>query len=471
MKNLDSKFSYSILCLVIYYFIFWQEKLGVNLLIFNLLILFLHWQLNKEFYKQNEKSKILFVLPIICSFVVVFVNTEFSKLVYFLTLIINMSHRLIPSSNSSLGILVVFIDNLARSIFNALIPFKQLNEVSDKNILLGNIRNAVKVSFLPSILLIIFTLIFSFANPIFENLITNVYDYLNISFSNFPSFSIFRTFFTIGGYLLIISFFYNWNTNRKIPIFENNKLIINELTPNNTLYHSSIITFILLNILILLINIIDIKYLWTDLKTSTAPELSSMVHTGTYSLIFSILLSIIVILYYFKSNLNFHPKVKMVKLLALIWLFQNSILLVSVYVRNLNYVTLYGLTYKRIGVMIFLLITFTAIITVAIKLHRKLNFIFLLKFNSWAIYSIFIFLSIIDYDNIISNFNLKNATENRDINYLYSLSYRILPNLNDTEEVSSVKEQKIRQFKSDYKYASWLSWNYPDYLIEKSLKN
>jgi hypothetical protein len=71
-------------------------------------------------------------------------------------------------------------------------------------------------------------------------------------------------------------------------------------------------------------------------------------------LILSILLSLGILIYYFRSNQNFYPKNGFLKAAAYLWLVQNAVLSVSVLIRCGYYISEYGLAYKRIGVVIFL---------------------------------------------------------------------------------------------------------------------
>ena len=64
----------------------------------------------------------------------------------------------------------------------------------------------------------------------------------------------------------------------------------------------------MVNVLLLVVNIIDINWLWIDFNPKSIDNLSQLVHEGTYVLIFSILLSMAIIEYFFRGNINFYKK-------------------------------------------------------------------------------------------------------------------------------------------------------------------
>ena len=129
-----------------------------------------------------------------------------------------------------------------------------------------------------------------------------------------------------------------------------------------------IISLALLNALLLSINIIDIIYVWLGFSYKSTMNLSAYVHEGAGMLIFSIVLAMVVLLFFFRRNLNFYKKNKYLRYGAIIWIVQNIILVISVFIRDYYYFVHMGMAYKRIGVMIFLVLVLTGLITVFIKI-------------------------------------------------------------------------------------------------------
>jgi len=238
-------------------------------------------------------------------------------------------------------------------------------------------------------------------------------------------------------------------------------------------FRSAVILTSLVNLLLLIINIIDIYWVWFNFELTNDFDLSQFVHEGTYLLILSILLSMGIMLYYFRRNINFYTKKIPLQILSYIWIFQNLILLISVAVRNLHYIEHYDLAYKRIGVFFFLTFVLFGLITLYLKIKNKKTIYYLLKTNALALYAGFILFAIPDWDTIIAKHNLKaQVKENIDIQFLLSLDEKTFPMINEDKEVLKLIEtnsnyerynHKINNFITDYESKSFFSWNYADY--------
>ena len=69
----------------------------------------------------------------------------------------------------------------------------------------------------------------------------------------------------------------------------------------------------------------DINHVWLNFQWD-GQFLKEFVHDGTYILIINIIISILLVLYFFKANLNFFKKNKILKTLTYIWVGQNFFL-------------------------------------------------------------------------------------------------------------------------------------------------
>lgn len=120
--------------------------------------------------------------------------------------------------------------------------------------------------------------------------------------------------------------------------------------------------------------------------------------------------------------------------------------------RNYLYVSEYGLTYKRIGVWIYILLVITGLISTYIKVDRHFTLWKLFKLNFSMALWLFLLLSFVNWDGLIAKYNLYYARQT-DFTYLLRLSYRVLPVMNDHEEKAwwpeGVKERVERR--TDYK--------------------
>src|SRR5690606_17023342 len=115
-------------------------------------------------------------------------------------------------------------------------------------------------------------------------------------------------------------------------------------------------------------------------------DYSSRIHEQIYSIIGSIVLAMLVILFYFKGALNFIQKNKYLVLGAKVWVVLNAVLVVSAFYQNTVYVTSLGLTYKRLGVYMFLVLCFYGLYFTYKKVSdQKTNF-YLIDKMSWGFF-------------------------------------------------------------------------------------
>jgi hypothetical protein len=250
---------------------------------------------------------------------------------------------------------------------------------------------------------------------------------------------------------------------------------------------SSIVLLSLINVLVMIVNIIDVRFIWFGFEYKEGMNLSKFVHEGTWLLILSILLSMGILVYIFRSAQNFGPQRKILRLLSFFWLAQNAILAFSVAVRNYHYIYNFGLAYKRIGVCIFLLLVLAGLITFFLKIHKARSGSYLLKVNVWAVYVVLVISSLISWDTYITRHNTQKIAE-PDYLFLTDMSDKALP-LIDIQKLgtepcdnpwkftyqercnsSLQKKYAIRVFEFLYQWetTTWLSWNIYD---EQAYKN
>jgi len=491
-------------------FLFWQERLALNLLIYSIYLNAITY-LNPEVIK-SEKVKIYSFAHLFAAVLVVVNNSDLTLVAYYISLILFIGY----SHNQQLK--TIFTAFLAAVLQMVTVPFnliRNLSEVRIGNFNLKPVFKIVKYVFIPAVVVIVFTCLYSAASSVFAhyaevllinigNCFDNLFGFLfkNLSFGRFTHFC-FGLTVTAG---LLISFFnknlqeielqckeqllrIRRNVKPKTVWLEMEKVFSVSLLTRNLALKTEFITGIIslgaLNLLLLLLNAIDITTLWFGYK----PEgnFSADLHDGTNSLIFSIALAMAIIIYFFRGNLNFYSKNKSLKLLAFTWMIQNAILIVSVLMRDGYYIEFYGLTYKRIGVLVFALLCVTGLISVYIKVARQKTFFYLLKLNGNIWFALLLLFSTINWDVFIVKYNLSHAESiSVDADYLLSLSDKTLPvldknrtKLQHTESKSTYgieiarpeslasNQKKLNQrigfFKERYKSVSWVSWNLQDW--------
>ncbi|MDJ0365527.1 DUF4173 domain-containing protein [Hymenobacter sp. H14-R3] len=191
---------------------------------------------------------------------------------------------------------------------------------------------------------------------------------------------------------------------------------------------AAVVSFGLLNALLLVVNAVDINWLWFGFAPAPGFDLTQFVHEGTYVLIFSILLAVGIMLWFFRRNLNFYQRgLPALRWGATLWVVQNVVLAVSVGLRNYYYIAYTGLAYKRIGVYGFLFLTLFGLGTVLLKIWQQRSAFSLVRLNSWAAYAVLLLLAAGNWEIWIAEYNLQARFPRLDIGFLLTMPPRVLP--------------------------------------------
>lgn len=511
-KLYKPRFLITALLLVIYNFFFWSEMLGINLLIFfslgSLAMIFLNG--------ENVKSKnvIASLLAVLYSgAMVIAVNSGYSKFAAFICFIIFTGFIHQPQLQTVYASVLTTFSSFAAFPYNLYIEIKYS---ASKFRAVKIILRFVKIAIIPFILFLIFYAIYAYSNPVF-NAYSNAFwesisNYLYDIFVNYP---LLRFFYLLLGLMLIMAFIYN----NRIKIFTelDNAYLDNLVKDKLYKVHSrtkpivkthlmytlfsyrfkpnalklekkmGIILLVMMNILLLLLNIVDIQNTWLGFDVSKIDNLAYYVHEGTYYLIFSIILSMVILLVLFRSSQNYLQKNNLLKALAYGWIAQNAFMALSVVLRNIYYIDYYyALSFKRIGVMIFVLLTLTGLVTMIIKIYSRKTTFWLFKINSTAALIVLLGMSSFNWDISIAEYNLKNPDKQKiDIEYLLKLDASALPVLDKHRDILDreyleysfifsdykngldVYKKRVERFEIEQENYSWLSWNLADENIKQ----
>ncbi|WP_375435619.1 DUF4173 domain-containing protein [uncultured Hymenobacter sp.] len=243
---------------------------------------------------------------------------------------------------------------------------------------------------------------------------------------------------------------------------------------------------ILVNVLLLVVNSIDINWIWFGFKPTPGFNLTQFVHEGTYVLILSILVAMGIVLWFFRRNLNFYQKgLPALRWLATVWVLQNVVLAVSVGLRNYYYILYTGLAYKRIGVYGFLLLTFFGLVTVLLKIWQRRSSYSLVRLNGLAAYVLMLGLACGNWEIWIVRYNLRPEFQVLDYGFLLDMPDRVLPVLAANQAVlpnrhlvhetygtwqklesaaaTQQLQQRLTQFRALQQARHWPSYTYADY--------
>jgi hypothetical protein len=452
-------------------------------------------------FHPNELKKLSTKIAIggivLSSFAILLHNSLFSKFMLFASIFlytaalvekeIKSIYYLIPS-----GFLGIITSPFRKNSFYT----------GPKNAPTGNTLKWIKLSVIPFAIVILFTIIYSVANPIFASKINDLKDNLGTYFSDIFKYYPFTRFLFIGFGLLIgvgiyyfksIGLFDDREKNHKADLVRN-KTLANRIFPMLALkaeINGAIITILMLNLLLLFLNMLDFNVFVIQESSSINDNFSANLHRGTWMLIFSIFLSAAIVLYIFRGNINFYKKNQFLKTITYIWIIQNIVLSLYVVVRVYHYIVHHGLAYKRIGVLIFVIATIIGLITLIQKVQNTKTVSYLFRINGISIFAILVISALFNWDSIIANHNFENA-ETKNIDYIFELnmSDKVLPILHKNRDQLALNnnkykdssysfswsrsqsllerlDQRIENFKADQEKHTWLSWNYSDYKTAK----
>lgn len=488
---------------ILFTFLFYNRDLGINFFLADILIL--AWLLVSNQIQFKGKLNLVavaaFVLTSIFSIVT---HSVFVYIMHFVSIFILAGVLIYPLSGSlvtSIGLGVGNIFGSVKAFFEALTSG---NETRQKA---GRIIKMAGIFIIPFGIIIVFISMYSASNPWFNKIVTSVNDFLGKYIELFFD----SINMALLGTFLLVSFFVGLIVFRKgiDRLMEHDSLATDALlrrkhqsfwfTKWNSLkneYRAGFFLLLVLNAILFVVNALDINWVWFNFKWE-GQYLKQFVHEGTYLLILSILISIALVLYFFRANLNFYSKNRWLKMLSYIWLGQNAILAISVGIRNFYYIQYFSLAYKRIGVVFFLLLTLYGLYTVFVKVKNSKSSYFLFRKNVLAAYSLLVLLSLFNWDVIIARYNFAHYQKSfLDLEFMSNLSDKALPWLDEPvsaiSEIDSVQNQKF-EFKKRYEYmtpgqytetigrrktkflSTWqakdfLEWNYAEYRAFKKLK-
>ncbi len=467
---------------IVFYTFFWGENLGINTLIYSVIMFGLVFYLQADSFKKKNIF-IALVGTLISAVLVVYYNSGTSKFAFICSFILTLGFIFQPSLRSvltswSAGFLNFFV---APRLLALDLKSKKENRKGKTSF-----WRWLKLFLFPILILLVFYFIFKGANPVFHKFTADIGKSIRVFLEElFINYTWAQFFFLVLGFSITVGIIYN----AKLDFFTSSESKRNEHISRESIkakrkrfgkflalqneYKRALILVILINILVLIVNIIDINWIWLNFELKEGMDLKQLVHEGTYLLILSILLSMTLILIYFRGNLNFFSKNKLLKYGVYAWLGQNIIMIISVIIRNYHYINYFGLAYKRIGVLIFLCLTIVGLITIFLKIQKKRSGFYLLKTNAWAVFLMMIFISFFNWDIIITKHNLDHRfPENMEADFLLRMSDNTLYILDENrdkfinsnflknENSIEILDQRIEDFIYSKEEKSWLSWSY-----------
>ena len=402
---------------LIFTLLFYNEDLGLNWSIFGLL----QTALICYFFQDKLTTRLHLVL-VITSVLSSFAFAWYGDFSSFLAMALSIIFLQFKTQESNLKVLqaipLIFVNGITSLgrifMFSQYIPKRKVNN--------GFAKQLIAYFIIPAVFLGLFLIVYSFGSDHFSSLFTD-YD-LDID--------VWQAFvLTALGFYISFNFWNYW-----IPEFcyEKNELLDNDFkedakAENQNSFsfldidferRSGKITLFLLNAL-LLIFIITYNY-EQFFEVADISKLSSATHERVNAVIFSIVMAVGVILFYFKGGFNFDKKANNLKKLAKIWILLNGVLIISTVIKNSEYVSFYGLTYKRLGVYAFLILAIIGLILSFVKISKQKTNAFLFNQMVWYFYGTILICSFVNWGNLITHYNI-SVGKGTDAYYLTTLNF------------------------------------------------
>ena len=426
---------YIFLTTALFIIVFYNENIGLNLgilgIIYSLLTIF----------RTSEKNRtktflILFITSILSSVAFAWYGDFPSFLAVVISLLL-LSYR---SQNRRMKVLLlipVFIVNC----FTFICRFFSFDDWLPKRNMSGVWQKALAFVGIPLILISAFFEIYSAGSDHFASLFTDFQFDIN-----------FWQLFCISVLGFFIAFNY-WNYYVEKMIYKQNHILNNDFQDKhkiqkptysfldlNTERMSGVISFFSLNVLLLFF-IITFNYEQFYETVKTPSQLSEETHERVGAVIVSIVMAILVIMFYFKSNFNFDPKAGLMKNLVKIWIVLNAVLVISAILKNTEYIVNLGFTYKRFGVYAFLILSLIGLTLTFVKIQTQKTNAYLFNSMIWYFYGTILACSYVNWGGIITSQNIKRS--NFDVNYhLKSVNFSEKALLKYAEEKQNIKLKK-----------------------------
>lgn len=456
MKKLASTF---IFCTaLVYTYLFFHQLPGINYLMFDVLLISLLCILQKD--NMLRISVIVTGCGMLLSALFIFLNNTVAALIlHWISFGLFVRYFYEPQLSPYLA----FGEQVYISILSTfrLLKWRKLAIASNPK---NGISWAVYLLTIPVVG--IFVLLYSSGNELYRQMVSKVFE-MDVDFSVF--------FFFLSGLVLAFSVFAPFSSGlwKAFDIMCPNKLEKGQEIGTSPLFGTisselkgGVFMLAMLNVVTLSLHITDIYSFLVPAKALI--NHSENVHQGVNGLIISILLAILIVVYFFRAELNFLSENTLLKGLTYAWLTQNIGLVLTTCYKDFLYISDHGLTHKRIGVVVWLAIVLFGIIYTFIKIENKRSVWYLLRINTWTVYAILLLYSSAHWDRWIVRYNTSCMDCQIDYAYFRQLDLSAFADLKELEgsfnkkiplESFGSQNKMLREFSAEYKSLSWPSFN------------
>jgi len=442
----------TLLATLLFVILFFEKSLGLNVAIYGVSTLILLVVFKTSFFKALLPKVVGsgLLLTSIMYYLYASPFTLFMVIVSF-ALLIGL-HTVVPIRNVLYAIPSAFANYFAS--FGDFVKSLKFRKVSGRGLRLSKM---MRIIFLPIFIILLFLALYSMGSTYFSDAVGRVLDVIA------DIVSIFTKYINIVAiFVAIVGFFFgvihslqlrsssfsrldaehqDFLTRTKEKIRRSFRNLDLQIEYKSGVFQLSSLCVLLIGLLYLEISNVWIGFQWEG------ELLKELVHEGTYILIVAIIISMGLTIYYFRKNLNFYKGNKSLKTIAYIWIALNGFLVVSVGIRTMYYIQYFGLAYKRIGVLFFLILCIIGLVSLAYKITDKRSTYYLVRVNALAAYSTLIAICLVNWDSMIAQYNFSHyKTAFIHLPFMSSLSDKALPYLSLTDEqIAEIESKQVEQ--------------------------
>ncbi|WP_129713609.1 DUF4173 domain-containing protein [Pedobacter sp. SYP-B3415] len=510
--------------------LFWDQAPGLNKLVYSAFIL-LALLLSRN-VPADKVFALYAAIHLFSALMIVVNHSEMAAWAYYISLFAWVGRVHYPLLKTAGTAIVAGIFRFATLPYTL---FQRLKRMRIAGISLRPVLRQLKYVLLPAFILLVFTLVYAAANEQFADMLSRLINSILDAISLLEKIISVRMIHILAGMAITAALILNYEPSsfERIESRLTEALIRKERHDRTksalhafaeifsinlsgrkmalkTEFINARICFALLNLLLLFVNVLDMITLFT--KGADLNNPSAALHDGTNALIFSIVLAMAVIVFFFRGNLNFLSNNRQLKLLVYVWIVQNAFLVLTVALRDYHYIDLYGLTYKRIGVGAFLILCCAGLFTVYVKVAATRTFFYLYRWNAFFWLIFLTAGSAVNWDVVIAGYNVNRADRiSLDVDHLMGLSDKAIAILHTNrdllkKQVAAISEQddrttvpkpgqdslkqdagalqleaakefseqlesKIELFRKRHEKSGWQAWNLPDQRTARYLEH
>jgi hypothetical protein len=453
--------------------LFYDHAPGINFLLFSIM-----YGILSVFTHSNilrSKWYLFYAIHVLTAINILVIHSDLALWAWSLSLLVVVGKTY--QVNSSILLTKYFGIASSVMVFEK-IPYLNYQKVVDENKTKSPLTaKYLLASAIVLVILVIFLLLYRSANPLFQEFT----DKIDFSWFNFP----FILFCLLGSWVLYAMIYpyvedatCEWDSKKHAETIDYESTKISVET-RKLFAFVAILIFLGLNAMLLVLNVLDINSIFVQEKLPENIFLSDFLHFAVWSIVFSTLLAIVIIV----SLQQFSIENKLVRFVIYAWISQSLLMVFNTFIRNYWY-SFNQITYLRIAVFVFLLICIIGLIYTAYVVKFKRNYWFLMNSNLQIWFFIIVVLSFFSWDRIITKHNLAFEKKSEiDFFYLTELSYKNLDLLYEFKEENPEVfkkygnryypekiDNKIKEFQERVKKHTWQSYNLPETKLKKHFR-